>query len=165
MGRLAPGYTLLVLLLFPHHAAAADVADVLARMRRAVEPGGDMRAGVELIMTNAHGERVRWQGEFYRIDGANPRKRLVLESPEDLRGVSVTVQRVDTGADRYRIYLPFVRRVREIEADERGEPFLGTDFNYEGTRAGGTRVRATLPTRREPGRRTAMLPCGVDPGA
>ena len=131
MGRLTPGYTLLILLLLPHHATAADVTAVLARMRRAVEPGGDMRAGVELVVTNAHGERVRWQGEFYRIDGANPRKRLVLESPDDLRGVSVTVQRVDTGADRYRIYLPFVRRVQEIEADQRGEPFLGTDFNYE----------------------------------
>jgi hypothetical protein len=132
MGRLAPGYTLLILLLLlPHRAAAADVIDVLARMRRAVEPGGDLRAGVELVMTNPHGERVAWQGEFYRIDGANPRKRLVLESPPDLRGVSITVQRLDTGADRYRISLPFVRRVREIEADQRGEPFLGTDFNYE----------------------------------
>ena len=75
--------------------------DVLARMRRAVEPGGDRQTGCELVMTNPHGEASAWQGDFYRIDGANPRKRLVLESPDELRGVSVTVQRLDTGADRY----------------------------------------------------------------
>jgi hypothetical protein len=43
----------------------------------------------------------------------------------------VTVQRTDGARDRTRIYLPFVRRVREIESDMRGESFLGTDFNFE----------------------------------
>jgi hypothetical protein len=127
MKRLA----LLVLLLLPRLAAAADVTDVLDRMRRAAEPGRDMTARVELIMTNAHGERVRWDGEFYRISGASPSRRIVIDSPVDLRGVSVTVRRLAAGADRIRVYLPFVRRVREIDADRRGEPFLGTDFNYE----------------------------------
>jgi len=121
----------LALLLFARPAAATDVTDVLARMRRAIEPGRDMRASFELVMTNAQGERVRWGGQFYRLGGLQAKKRLVFDSPVDLRGVSVSVQRTDGARDRTRIYLPFVRRVREIESDMRGESFLGTDFNFE----------------------------------
>jgi hypothetical protein len=58
-GRLAAGCTVLVLLV-AHAARAVEVSDVLARMRRAAEPGRDMRAAIELIMTNAQGERVHW---------------------------------------------------------------------------------------------------------
>jgi len=130
--RLAPrAFAALALLLLARPAAATDVTDVLARMRRAIEPGRDMRASFELVMTNAQGERVRWGGQFYRLGGLQAKKRLVFDSPVDLRGVSVSVQRTDGARDRTRIYLPFVRRVREIESDMRGESFLGTDFNFE----------------------------------
>jgi hypothetical protein len=128
--RWRPGMTILLLLL-PGIARGADVIDVLGRMRRAAEPGHDERAAVELVITNAQGERVHWTGQFYRLDGSEARKRLVLDSPVDLRSVSITVQRTAPGADRFRVYLPFIRRIREIDADMRGESFLGTDFNYE----------------------------------
>ena len=121
----------LLLLLVGRPAGAVDVTDVLARMRRAAEPGRDMRAAVELVITNPQGERVRWTGQFYRLTGPPARRRLVLETPIDLRGVSITMQHAETGVERTRVYLPFLRRVREITADMRGESFLGTDFNYE----------------------------------
>src|SRR5437867_11909626 len=59
-------------------------------MRAAAEPGRDMRAAVELMITNPQGERVRWTGQFYRLTGPPARRRLVLETPVDLRGVSIT---------------------------------------------------------------------------
>jgi hypothetical protein len=120
-----------LLLLFPHTASAADVTDVLSRMRRAVEPPGDMRAAIEFMITNAEGESVHWTGSFYRMDGPSARMRIVLENPLDLRGVSVTVRRVDGVPDPTRVYLPSIRRVRQLAGDLRGEAFLGTDFNYE----------------------------------
>lgn len=112
-------------------AWSADVGEVLGRMRTALEPGRDMRASVELIMTNARGERVTWTGKYYRLDGEHARKRIVFDSPPDLRDVSVSFQREAHGVDSTRVYLPFVRRVRDLRADMRGESFLGTDFNYE----------------------------------
>lgn len=121
----------LTLLLLPQRAWGVDVTDLLAHVRRALEPGHDMRARVEFVMTNPDGERVYWEGEFYRVGGPNPRKRFVLESPVDLRGVSVSVERLGPGTDRTRLYVPFLRRPREIEGDQRGEPFFGTDFNFE----------------------------------
>jgi hypothetical protein len=77
----------LALLLLARPAAAIDVTDLLARMRSAGEPGRDMRATFDLVMTNAQGERVRWGGQFYRLGGLQAKKRLVFDSPIDLRGV------------------------------------------------------------------------------
>jgi outer membrane lipoprotein-sorting protein len=112
-------------------ASAADVNTVLTKMRRAVAPGEDMRANVTFTMTNARGEDVQWTGRMYRRAGSDSRTRIVLEHPLDLRGTDVTVVRTPDGGSRARIYLPAIRRVREISGDMRGESFLGTDFTYE----------------------------------
>jgi hypothetical protein len=68
---------------------------------------------------------------MYRRAGLDPRIRIVLEHPLDLRGTDVTVVRASDGGSRARVYLPAIRRVREISGDMRGESFLGTDFDYE----------------------------------
>jgi len=112
-------------------AHAADVTTVLARTRQALEPGQNMRANVVFTIRNSHGEAVEWAGRFYRRSGNDPRMRIVFDSPLDLRGTDVTVSRAPDGEARTRLYLPAIRRVREITADMRGESFLGTDLNYE----------------------------------
>lgn len=109
-------------------AWGADVNDVLARMRRAMEPGKDMRATAVLTVTNERGETVRWTGHLYR---ASLGLRLVFDDPIDLRGTEVSITRVGERATKTRVYLPALRRVRQLDADMRGESFLGTDFNYE----------------------------------
>ena len=71
-------------------------------MRAAAEPGRDMRAAVELMITNPQGERVRWTGQFYRLTGPPARRRLVLETPVDLRGIEERLARLEarsTGAE------------------------------------------------------------------
>jgi hypothetical protein len=112
-------------------ADAADVVDVLARVRKATEPGRDMRAKFTFDITNAKGEVVQWAGMYYRRSGLDARMRLVFDSPLDLRGTEVSISRGADGIAHTRIYLPGIRRVRDIQADMRGESFLGTDFNYE----------------------------------
>jgi outer membrane lipoprotein-sorting protein len=111
--------------------AAADVHTVLEKMNRALAPGRDMRANVTLTLNNGRGEKVQWSGRLYRRMGADPRLRFVLDSPLDVRGTDVTVTRTADNASRARVYLPAIRRVREITGDMRGESFLGTDFTYE----------------------------------
>ncbi len=112
-------------------AGATDVTTVLGRMREALEPGKDMRANVVFTIANGRGESVEWAGRFYRRGGSDPRMRLVFDSPLDLRGTDITVLRASDGVSHTRIYLPAIRRVRDVTADMRGESFLGTDFNYE----------------------------------
>jgi hypothetical protein len=128
MGMLVIG---MVLALGPRPARGADVSDVLTRMRNAAEPGKDMRATVVFAITNDRGETVKWTGQLYRLGGPAARMRLVFDDPIDLRGTEVSVARARDGVTQTRIYLPSLRRVRTIDADTRGESFLGTDFNYE----------------------------------
>ena len=117
--------------LVPAAAFAADVSDVLGRVRQALEPGKDMRAAVEFEIANGSGDSARWTGSYYRISGPDTRTRLVFDSPADLRGTAITVQRASDGVTHTYVYLPAIRRVRDLQADMRGESFLGTDFNYE----------------------------------
>jgi outer membrane lipoprotein-sorting protein len=128
IGTLAVGATLAFA---PGAARGADVNDVLARMRSATEPGSDMRATVVFAIVNERGETVKWTGHLYRRRGVSPRMRVVLDDPIDLRGTEVSVAGSADGTSKTRIYLPSLRRVRQIESDMRGESFLGTDFNYE----------------------------------
>jgi len=111
--------------------AAIDVMQLLHRMRDATFAGQDMRANFEFQIVNAKGETVRWTGQYYRRNRPDQRIRLVFDHPLDLRGTEVSVVAGAEGQNQIRVYLPGIRRVREITADMRGESFLGTDFNYE----------------------------------
>jgi outer membrane lipoprotein-sorting protein len=115
----------------PRAARAEDVNEILTRMRAAAEPGKDMKANVIFTITNERAENVKWTGKFYRRTGPPTTMRIAFEAPPDLKGTAVTIVRDPDGATKTRVYLPALRRVREISADTRGESFLGTDFNYE----------------------------------
>lgn len=120
------------LVIAPTRAGAVDLDEILSGMRQAVVPGDTMRASFELEIINAKGESTRWAGKYYQRGGAGaPRIRFVFESPRDLHGTDVTVGTDGKGQSRTKIYLPAIRRTREIIGDMRGESFLGTDFNYE----------------------------------
>lgn len=129
--QLGSALGLVALLAAPTSAPAMDVMQLLNQVRAASAPGKDMRADFVLDVVNAKGESVQWAGHYYRRSIPDQRIRLVFDSPLDLRGTEVAVVPAPGGASRTRIYLPSVRRVREIQADMRGESFLGTDFNYE----------------------------------
>jgi outer membrane lipoprotein-sorting protein len=120
-----------LLTLVPLTAGAADVEDVLARMRKAIEPPSDMRADFEMTMTNKQGESLKWSGQYFRKPGPEGGVHLIFQSPIDLRGTEITARHDPEGHEHMRIYLPSLRRVRDLSGDMRGESFLGTDFNYE----------------------------------
>lgn len=111
-------------------AGATDVTRALERMAAALEPGADMKADVEFLIYNDRGEQVRWTGRYLRTT-TPPVKRVVLDAPADLAGVSVVVKGGPADVSGIRIYLPFVRRVREIRRDMEGASFMGSDFTFE----------------------------------
>lgn len=108
----------------------ADANKLIERMREALEPGNDMRASFDLEITNP-GESVHWVGTFYRRSGPDARTRMMFDAPTDLRGTQVSISRDRDGLTHTRMYLPLVRRIRDLQAHMRGESFLGTDFTYE----------------------------------
>jgi hypothetical protein len=121
---------LVLLLALPSPVPATDVTKALEHMAAALEPGRDMRATVEFLIDNGRGERVRWAGRYYRTTTPAV-KRIVLDAPDDLAGVSVVLEGGPAELRGVRIYLPFVRRIREIRRDMRGASFMGSDFTFE----------------------------------
>jgi hypothetical protein len=120
-----------IMLVWVPAASAVDVTQLLGRMRDATAAGKDMRATISFEMVNAKGESVHWAGSYYRRNVPDERMRLVLDSPIDLRGTEVTLVPGHDGVLHQRLYVPSLRRVRDLQSDMRGESFLGTDFNYE----------------------------------
>lgn len=112
-------------------ARALDVTQAISRVRSATAPGKDMRASFDFEMVNAKGEAVHWGGSYYRRSTPDERVRLVFDSPADLRGTEVVLAPGSDGVEHQQLYVPSLRRVRDLRADMRGESFLGTDFNYE----------------------------------
>jgi hypothetical protein len=112
-------------------AHADDAEKLLDRMWATLVPPARMHAKFVLEVDNAQGYVARWGGQLERGGGAEPWIRLHIDSPSDLRGIELTVQRSRDDLDSIRVYLPSIRRVRTIYGDMRGEAFLGTDFNFE----------------------------------
>jgi hypothetical protein len=112
-------------------AGTDDASQLLTLMRQALEPGRDMRASFTLAVAGRDGQAVTWSGRLVRRTGPDARLLLVFDHPADLRETEVSVARAANDEIHTRVYLPAIRRVRDIEADARGESFLGTDFNYE----------------------------------
>jgi outer membrane lipoprotein-sorting protein len=116
---------------FPVAANAQDVATIVTRMRDAVMAGKDMRADFTMEMSNEAGEIARWSGRYFRRAGADGGIRMVFDSPPDLRGTEIAARVDADGEEHLRIFLPSLRRTRDLRGDAQGESFLGTDFNYE----------------------------------
>jgi hypothetical protein len=121
----------LVVATLPPVAQAQDVTMIVTRMREAVMAGTDMRADFTMDMSNENGEVSRWAGQYFRRAGAEGGIRMIFDSPLDLRGTEITARIGTDGADHLRIFVPSLRRTRDVQGDARGESFLGTDFNYE----------------------------------
>lgn len=115
-------------------AESEDAAAILERMQKAADPSGKMRADLKLTMVNQDGETVSWEGDLYwrgRQGDSEGIRRLVLDSPQDIAGVEYVIERTGPGMDRVSMYLPMLDRTRVVRTELRGEPFLGTDFNFE----------------------------------
>ncbi len=112
-------------------AHAADAEKLLDRMWAALVPRAHLHGRFALEIDNGQGWRGKWGGRVERVGGAEPWIRLDVETPSDIRGIQLKVQRSREDLDEIRVFLPSVRRVRTIYGSMRGESFLGTDFNYE----------------------------------
>lgn len=118
-----------LLLCTPARAADLSADEIVAHMQDALFPGKDLRARMEVTATNTYGESIYLLASYYRI--GDKLQRIVLDGPPELRGFEFSAERRDGKPPRVHIYMPVVRRVRELDVNMLKESFLGTDFNYE----------------------------------
>lgn len=112
-------------------AAAADSPqELLQRVKRWLEPG--QPSVRQLSMTVRSGsETVQWTAAQARgtRDGANYALTVLL-SPADLRGTALLIKEQPGTADAEWLYLPYLRRVRQVLPVDEFQSFLNTEFTY-----------------------------------
>lgn len=116
-------------------AAAADASDVEAIMRRNFLVGKvvDSRSEVTMTLTNARGaERERSTVSISKLlpNGVDQKRVIRFRAPAEVRGTATLLIEHADGDDDIWIYLPALRKVRRLVANNKKDSFVGTDFSY-----------------------------------
>jgi hypothetical protein len=115
----------------PAAAAPPDVATIVQQMQAALEP---LRPSTQKLTISVRAQ----QGDSSQFVASLARKKAwgedwtlaVVQAPEGLHGITYLV-REQTGQPALQwVYLPVLRRVRELMPIGAYEDFLGTDFTY-----------------------------------
>lgn len=112
-------------------AEQPNARTIVTRMKAALEPERSSTRDVSLVMASDGKQTVEWTARqaFKKLKDGK-RMLTVLMGPADVKGIALLVrERPDTSSVAW-IYMPWLRRVRQIEPVGAFEPFLGTDFTY-----------------------------------
>jgi outer membrane lipoprotein-sorting protein len=110
-------------------AAPPDAQTIVERMKAALEPDRSSTRDV-LMVTSTGGATVQWSARQARKKLKDGKRMLtVLLAPADVKGFALLIwERRDKDDDAQWLYMPFLRRVREILPVATFESFMGTDF-------------------------------------
>ena len=139
VGGMACGVVLAGLLLgggppMPSIAVAQPAAaDALMESSLVAQRVLDSSAEATFTMIQKGGEeRVRTSTGFTKLqsDGVGMMRIVRFTAPADINGTSVLLVEHTDAADDMWIYLPALRRVRRLNAANKRDSFVGTDFSY-----------------------------------
>lgn len=135
---LARCFSCLLLLVTASFSSAADPSvargEALARAAdQRLHGYGDSRATLEMTLTSAAGETAtrvlrvasREAGE------AGDQVLMVFVTPRDLEGTALLSWNHPRGDDEQWLYLPAIKRVKQIGARNKSGPFMASEFAYE----------------------------------
>jgi hypothetical protein len=111
-------------------AAAPDADDLIAQTKLALEPTRRSVRDIEMVVRGADGSEVRWTARQARreVDGGQGIVTALLDPPS-VHGFALLARKGKDGSDRLWMYVPPVRRVRELVGVDRFQPFLGSEFS------------------------------------
>lgn len=116
-------------------AAEDDAAAIVARSLQAFYyAADDMQARITMRLINAQGkERKRDMTLLRRNTGGEGEQRyfIYFHSPTDVKGTSFMVWKSLQHEDDRWIFIPAIKLVRRIAADDKRSSFVGSDFTYE----------------------------------
>ncbi len=96
--------------------------------------GKDMSARVSMRLINAQGsvrEREMAMLRTNKGDAGDQRYMMVFDTPADVRGMSFLIWKyAKAEGDRW-MYLPGLKAIKRIAADDKKSSFVGSDFTYE----------------------------------
>lgn len=122
-----------LLFIFSMPAQAERGQDIAIKADARLHGYGDSRVNLEMLLSNAAGEAAtRVLRVQSREAGANGDQTLmVFDTPRDLAGTALLSWNHPDGDDEQWLYLPAVKRVKQIGARNKSGPFMASEFAFE----------------------------------
>lgn len=119
----------------PAPAAEPPADEIVKRSLEAFYyAASDMRAKVQMKLINPQGKVREREMTMLRINlgaAGDQRYYIYFHGPADVKGTSFLVWKYPVKEDDRWIYVPTLRLVKRIAADDKRSSFVGSDFTYE----------------------------------
>ncbi|MEN8108153.1 MAG: outer membrane lipoprotein-sorting protein [Pseudomonadota bacterium] len=122
----------------PALSQAAEEPAVEEIVRRSLETfyyaGEDQRARISMRLVNPQGKERRREMTLLRKNlgtGREQRYYIYFHAPADVKGTVFMVWKYPAREDDRWIFIPAIKLVRRIAADDKRSSFAGSDFTYE----------------------------------
>jgi outer membrane lipoprotein-sorting protein len=93
----------------------------------------DHIANMQMILMNKYGEKsirdIRMR--TLEVDGDGDKSLIIFDSPMDVKGTAFLNFTHKVGDDDQWLYLPALKRVKRISANNKSGSFMGSEFSYE----------------------------------
>ncbi len=112
---------------------ARDFLDQAKKLNQTTRKWRDRTQDLKLEITDRRGNTRERELRIYykKYDGDRSRSILFFQSPPDVKGTGF-LQWVDPHSENQQwLYLPELKRVRQISGSSNRESFMGTDFSYD----------------------------------
>lgn len=120
----------------PADSAAAE-PEAAAVVKKSLDAlyyaGDDMRAQVSMRLINPQGKERKRDMTMLRknLPGDEQRYFIYFHAPADVKGTALMVWKYLEREDDRWIFIPAIKLVRRIAADDKRSSFVGSDFTYE----------------------------------
>ena len=130
------GFAIATLLLAGIAASAQDGAELMQKSLDAYHyPGEDGKAEISMEIVDKSGGIRNREMVMLRKNtgdkGGNQRFFIYFKQPGDVREMTFMVYKNVGGSDERWLFVPSVKLVRKIAADDKRSSFVGSDFVYE----------------------------------
>jgi len=94
---------------------------------------GDLMADMLMILRNKHGQESAREMRYRTLEVMNDgdKSLTIFDSPKDVKGTAFLNYTHKTGDDDQWLYLPALKRVKRISAQNKSGSFMGSEFAYE----------------------------------
>lgn len=123
----------ILLLLAPVMAAADQGLEVSREADRRDAGWGSSEVSVVMILSDRQGRKSEryMRVRSRELDGDGDQSLVVFDQPRDVEGTAVLTWTHALESDDQWIFLPALKRVKRIAANNKSRPFMGSEFAYE----------------------------------
>lgn len=111
--------------------SAPNVTEILKKTKEVFEPSSPSLRKIVITLQSEGKPAIKWIGaQAIKKLPDGKRMLFVMLEPDDMKGTAYLVHEQENGPDKMFLYVPAIRRVREIKSETQYDRFLGTDYTY-----------------------------------